>query len=262
MAKRLVGLRGAVALGFLAGCGPQDVMNRLASPREQGQAMAAARALREGHVETLTAASEADLRARLAPYAGTVQPMLAPVHGALQMQSVSVTRMSDGSVTKTFLIGGGAGDHWAMITVVLHGRDQDLRLAGLNVTPFRADPAHLNDFAAGQRGVVGWVWLAAMAVSVVSCLWAVALIWRGRWPGRRWLWTLGSLLGIGRFSLNWATGGWQIQPLYVALLGAQGIKAGPFAPWVFSFGLPVVAWVVIGRRLSAWLLNRRRILQP
>ena len=89
------------------------------------------------------------------------------------------------------------------------------------------------------------VWtLAVMVACVGTCLTAIVLIWRSRWLSRRWLWTLGSLFGFIGFGLNWSTGAWAIL-FGASLLGAQATKAGPFAPWILSFFVPIVAIVVI-----------------
>jgi hypothetical protein len=122
-----------------------------------------------------------------------------------------------------------------------------MRLAGLYVNPMRADPAKENDFSIGRRGPLGYAWLSAMALCVATCVWAAILIWRERWLKRRWLWTLGSLAGFGGFGLNWSSGGWAVLPMNISLLGAQAVKAGPYAPWILSFGLPIVAIIVIIR---------------
>ena len=96
-------------------------------------------------------------------------------------------------------------------------------------------------------------WLLLMFASVATCLMGVVLIWRGRWLKRRWLWTLGSLLGFASFGLNWSTGTWTMSFVNVSLLGATATRALPFGPWILTFGISVIAIIVIVR----WLRGDR-----
>jgi len=71
---------------------------------------------------------------------------------------------------------------------------------------------------------------------------------------RKPLWCLLVLVGVMRFSMNWTTGQMGWQQMSVALLGSSGLRAGPAAPWVLSFSVPMGAIL--------FLLKRRSLRQP
>ena len=181
-----------------------------------------------------------------------VEPILARAQGPFAIKTVSVVEQSGGPVTKTFTLQAGSGSRWALAELVFRGAAGSSQLEGFHAWAANSDPSKLNDFSIDERGLVGFLWLFAMCTSVVLCVVAVVLIWRRPWLSRRWLWTLGSVLGLGSFGLNWSTGAWAVRFVYVMLLGAGATKAGPFAPWVLTFGFPVVAIVVIVRWLRAF----------
>lgn len=236
-----------VALLCLAACTQQGWNDRLASRQEQAFVLKIADQLRAGQIDQLAQEAEPELRQQLPTYMKQVASMLVPVQGKFELQTVGSFTLNGGPTTKTFIVQGGSDNRWAVVRVVLRGPSNAMQLAGLYVTPFNADPSKLDDFEIGRRGALGYLWLVCMAAGVCTCVWATILIWRRNWLKRRWLWTLGSLFGFVGFGLNWSTGAWAIQFLNVSLLGAGAAKAGPYAPWLLSFGIPVVALIVIVR---------------
>ncbi|WP_415641671.1 hypothetical protein [Sphingomonas antarctica] len=66
---------------------------------------------------------------------------------------------------------------------------------------------------------------------------------------------MGSLIGVTSFSLNWTTGIWFFQPIF-ALLFAAGALRPNYGPWNISFGVPVVAIIVIIK----WIRTGRHAL--
>jgi hypothetical protein len=93
--------------------------------------------------------------------------------------------------------------------------------------------------------------LMALVVPVFMVVTAVQ-VWRSRMH-RRWLWSLVTLIGVGKLSINWTTGVLWVQPLTVLLLGAGFVRNGPpYLPWVVSVSLP------LGALLAQWRLWRRR----
>lgn len=93
-------------------------------------------------------------------------------------------------------------------------------------------------FSLAGRPVQNYLVLAGAVGSLLLCLTAAVLAgWR-----RRWLWMVGSLLGVGQVALNWSTGEVFFEVARVALFGAGFVKAGGIAdPWIVSFAVPVFA---------------------
>jgi hypothetical protein len=231
----------------LAACSQKAWIDRLASTQEQRLAIETAQELRDGKVNKLADRAEPQLKAELPRAAAEVRPILARAYGPFAIQTVNVAELNGGPVTKAFTLEAGSGSSWALAEIVFRGAPGSLRLAGFHVLPANSDPSKLNDFNVTQRGLVGYLWLFLMVACVALCLTAVVLIWRRPWLDRRWLWTLGSVLGFAGFGLNWSTGAWAVLFVNVSLLGATATKAGPFAPWILTFGFPVIAVIVIVR---------------
>ncbi len=243
----------SVLLFCLAACSQQGWTDRLASPDEQHLAIETMQELRDGDIDGIAKRAEPQLKPDLPRAAAAVRPILARVQGPFEIKTVNVVEQSGGPVTKAFTLQAGSGSTWALAEIVLRGRPGSLQVAGFHAWPGTSDLSKVNDFAVSKWGVLGFTWFLLMFASVATCLIGVVLIWRGRWLKRRWLWTLGSLLGFASFGLNWSTGTWTMSFVNVSLLGATATRALPFGPWILTFGIPVIAIIVIVR----WLRGDR-----
>ena len=100
---------------------------------------------------------------------------------------------------------------------------------------------------AGKSFVPYYLWLllapACAAISLGTCV----FIAMQRAMPKRWRWALLSLIGVGAIRLNWATGEIDLALLQVQLASASFLRAGPVAPWIISFGIPIGAVFAIAQ---------------
>ena len=66
-------------------------------------------------------------------------------------------------------------------------------------------------------------------------------------------WILISLIGVGSFSIDWSTGATSFNPLRLQVLAAGFVRAGPVAPWIVSWSIPLGAILM----LIVWLRKGR-----
>lgn len=121
-----------------------------------------------------------------------------------------------------------------------------LQLHGLNVRVATREELSANDFALIGKSPLHYIML--LGAVVTPLLMIVALVFAIRTPGlkRRWLWCIGSIVSVGSFGLNWATGQFGFNLLNVAVLGFGIARGGSaFDAWVVSFAFPLGAIIVI-----------------
>ena len=143
---------------------------------------------------------------------------------------------------------------WMLATVVLHRKANQLLIEGFHVNLTPQSQKSLNAFNLSEKGPLHF---AVLGLAVLIPLFIVATLvvcYRTTIPKRKWLWYLFVGIGLVQFSLNWTTGALNIQPFSFLLLGAGFTQAGPYAPLLLTFGLPVGAVVFLARRRS--LANR------
>lgn len=205
-------------------------------------------AARAGDVRALRASAEPDLTDQLTPeVVRKLQTGIPPV-GRIVLATVFVETTANGTF-KTFNHEVGAGNRWAMVQVVMRTDTAAPQLIGLHTYPTPVQPIKVNDFGQRPLTIGGALWLIAMIAAFATSLAGVVIAWRRKTMRRRWLWVIGSALPVVTLTMNWTTGAWQVTPVSVLVLGAAGMRSGPFMPWLFSFAIPVVALIVIVR---AW----------
>jgi len=134
---------------------------------------------------------------------------------------------------------------WALVDTTLASSGGRTLLTGLYIQKTPGDPAKLNGFTLSNAGVGGWAMLGAMAAALSVTIAALVKIWRSGMFRRRWLWTIGSLIGISIFRLNWTTGEWGFQLLHVQLFSVGAFKQPIYAPWILNVSIPVVALIAL-----------------
>lgn len=121
------------------------------------------------------------------------------------------------------------------------------RVAGFSAQLLVQSLRTLNRFTLQDRSVVHIVWLVAVIGMPLFCLTVAARVLTTRGMPKRWIWALVALVGVARFSLNWTTADVAVSPLYLTLFAAGATKAGPAAPWILSFALPLGAVLALVR---------------
>ena len=121
-------------------------------------------------------------------------------------------------------------------------------LTGVFVRPAATNAENLNRFSQAKLGLAHILMLLAMMAAIAVTLGALLRIWRTKLFKRRWLWTIGALVGLATLRMNWSTGAFYFQPLFVQLLSVGAVKSPVFAPWVLSVSVPAVALVALLRR--------------
>lgn len=242
----------AALLFLLSGCSQQQWNEKLSTPQDRALAAKTIADLRSGNTAGLRQEMADELFAHTPAEWDKVKAMV-PSQGNPELVTVQSNTMSvDGTTTSTKILNYefGAASKWVIFQIQLRQNGPRTQVVGWYVQPFAVQPSAAGEFSFADKGALHYLWIVAMLVSVLTILTALILIVRSRGIRRRWLWILGSLVGLGQFSLNWSTGAWGIQPIYFSLFGAAAMKASPFDAWVLSFSLPVVAIVFLLRRKS------------
>lgn len=236
---------------LLTGCSAQQWNNELSTPQDRDLARTAIADLRSGNIGALKGRMEPQLFAQTLAAAGKIKGVM-PAKGEPKLMTVNVNTFSGNGATistKVLNYELGADGKWAVVQIVLQQQSGNAtQIAGWHVTPTNGEPAAAGNFSFRDRSPVHYFWIAAMLASTFTSLAALIMAARAKGLHRRWLWIVGSMIGLGQFSLNWTTGSWGFRPLAFQLFGSAAIKASPFDSWVLTFSLPIVAIVFLVRR--------------
>jgi hypothetical protein len=139
---------------------------------------------------------------------------------------------------------------WMLASVVLHRKAGQLLIEGFHVNLVPKSQKTLNAFNLSGKGLLHFAFLGLAIVIPLFVVTTLVVCYRTTIAKRKWLWYLFVSLGLVQFSFNWTTGESNIQPISFLLLGAGFTQAGPYAPLVLTFALPVGAVVFLARRSS------------
>lgn len=152
-------------------------------------------------------------------------------------------------------------DHIARTQTVLHRSDpaQPWRIVGFNVNVATKADLSVNAFSlAGKSpGFIAFVAATVACPLFMLATFLTALFWRNL--PRRWLWLIATVVGVGKFIMNGATGAIGFAPISIQLLGSGATWSGSaFDAWLFSVSLPLGA-------IAFWLtraLGGKRTVAP
>ncbi len=242
-----------LVLGGLCGCDQKEVLRELTPEAEDQMAR-----------EFLDLVRRADL----AEAAGMLDPKLEGDTSRRALEELAAA-LKGGEIRSVEVIGArtfsklalGGEEHestslsyqlemttgWFAGTILISKRGDSLKIASARFSPVPDSLERVNQFTFKRRGLLHFVFLGLVIAVPLLIVGALVNCIRST-VRRKWLWLLFILLGIGAFRLNWTTGQIQTRVVWFQLLGAGARKAGPYAPWVLSFSLPVGAIVFLIRR--------------
>ena len=142
---------------------------------------------------------------------------------------------------------------WAFGDVVVDTTNGTRTVAGIHFNVSTESLETLNRFSLGNKSLLHYFVFTCCVAVPIFIIYTLIICIRTR-VRQKWLWIIFILLGVMQFDLNWTTGQWDFKPLSIVLLGTGYRAAGPYAPWVLNFGLPLGACV--------FLANRKRLQVP
>jgi len=240
----------AIACFVLASCSQAQWNEKLSTPIDREMGLKAISALRSGQIGSVKDSFEPAVFAQTAAVENKVRGLF-PTVGSPALVTVNSYSLSNGRMTQTTTALNyemGSRNSWAIVQILLRSDGREERIIGWHATPTDRQPTAIGNFTFAKKSVIHYTWLLAMMASTATIITALALLWKAKGIPRRWLWVVGSLAGIGQFTLNWASGAWGINPVAFSILGSSAVRPSPFDPWMLTFSLPIVAILFLIRR--------------
>lgn len=240
----------AAILIVLGGCSPSSLIEKGLTPQERG--------VIRGAIDDITRGDGASLAKKMPPeLASRIQPAMPRMREALPSPPLQISLTgANGTggqgkreLEAVYEVHGKTG--WALVQASTETSAGNTLLTSIYVQRTAGDPMKLNGFSLADAGVAKYAMLAAMIAAVAVTITALLRIWRSDAFERRWLWTIGTLVGVMSLKLNWTTGQFFFQPISFQIFSAGAVKSPVYAPWVMSLALPLVAIIALFRKGKA-----------
>lgn len=239
---------GCLLILILCGCNQEELLQKFSSPADQAAAKNYIDHLRAHDFDAIEKAADdsikgADLHdtlVKMADLVPTGDPTSVKLVGAQRLETPDAT-----TVNTTFEY--NFDGTWRLINVALKTRGNMKTVVGFHVNA-ETQPLELqNRFIFEGRSPAAYIVLAMAVAAVLLSLYALVVCAKTSMPRRKWLWILFIIVGVGKFSVNWTTGRWNISPLFVQLFSASAM-APINGPWIISASIPLGAILFLVRR--------------
>jgi len=134
-----------------------------------------------------------------------------------------------------------------LINVATQKKKGITTIVGFNVNPITDTMVNLNRFTLSGKSPVHYTVLALAVIIPLFTLFTLIVCIRTKIEKRKWLWVIFVLSGLAIFSIDWTTGQWSFNPLYVQFLGASAF-APMYGSWKVGISLPLGAIVFLLKR--------------
>jgi hypothetical protein len=151
--------------------------------------------------------------------------------------------------------------NWFLINVALQRKDGVSTIYGLHVRPLSDSLENYNKFTLTGKSLFQYAIFVFSIWIPIFTLYVLVLCIRTKMKKRKWLWIIFILFGVGKITINWTTGQWQIGLLQFQLLGA-GTFAPPYGAWLIAVSIPLGAIIFLLRRKSLTVSMEPSSIEP
>lgn len=248
---RFIVLIGLFFLVVVSGCTPTDpasLIKKFTPPEDEAIATNYIALLRQNKFEqiqndldpSLKNALTQDTLAKMAKAIPPQNPISVKVIGAQQVRDPDIYKINL-SFEYQF------PSKWLLINVATQKKDGVFTIIGFNVYPQSDSLENLNRFTLAGKNFLQYATLAFAILIPLFSLSVLFLCIKTKMQKRKWLWIIFILIGIGKFTINWTTGQWNLALLSFQLLGSSSF-APPYGAWTISISLPLGAILFLLRR--------------
>lgn len=240
---------------FLAGCSQERMMKTFASPEDEQAAKHYISLLQARNFDGIENDLDPEIKSKSTDLHQTLLAMAAqmPAQAPISVKLVGANFLTSNTLHKSKLTYEyHYPDRWLLVSVAVQKKDGVSTIIGFNVNKVADSLENSNKFGLSGKSPLQYAVLAVAVLAPLFSLYALVLCIRTRMQGKKWLWILSILFGIGSLSVNWTTGQLDLQLLSIQLLSASAV-APPYGAWTVSVSVPLgaILFVVLRRRLAA-----------
>ena len=238
-----------VAVAFVAACATDltSFANRYTTPAERAFPRLYLQLLADAHLDSALSLLAPELRTDTARSAMLkIATLLKDAHlDSMRLIGVNVSSFGAGNrdVNLTYEMPTSTAGSWVTSNVATRRAGPSVAVTGFSAYPIKGPLEILNRFTLSERSPAHYVWLALALLMPLVTITVAVYVARARGMPRRWLWVFASLIATPAFFINWTTGEVGFRSAWFLLFGGAATSAGPAAPWVVSFALPVGAGI-------------------
>lgn len=243
-------LTSLVFIMLIAGCSQESMLKALTSPEDEKVAKDYIALLQQKKFDQIENDLDPAIKAKSTDLHQTLLGMsdMIPAQNPSSVKLVRVsvlngTKQHKSDLTYEYQYPGQS----ILVRVAVQKKDGVSTIIGFNVRKLSGAEEAGNTFGLSGKNALQYTVLSAAVIAPLFSLYALILCIRTKMRGKKWLWIIAILLGVGTFSVNWATGHWRFQLISVQLFSASAL-APQYGTWIISVSLPLGAILFLLRR--------------
>ena len=244
-----------LAVPLLAGCDFQSTIEKSATPEEKAKAQQYITYLQQRNIDAIVKVIDPSIQNEnmhaTFEKAADLVPQTPPL--SIKLVGMQSNNINDGAVrTLNLTFEYEFPETWLIANVATKTTSTGFTIIGFTVTQQATSLESRNAFSLWGKTPRHYIFLATACVFSLVTLYALVVCIRTKPMRLKWLWILLILASLGRYSLNWTTGAWQLSLFEIQLLSVAA-RVSPFGPWIISLSLPLgaVLFLILGREFAA-----------
>lgn len=177
---------------------------------------------------------------------------LVPQQEPVRVETLGATAECKGSgiCTKEIVLEYTYPDRWILFRVTVSNRSGNYAITNLYVRPESAPLESMTRFTLLEKSPLHYAILLMALVSVGIAVYTLVLCIRTPIRKRKWLWVMVTILGIGKFGIQWSSGELWYKILYISILpGGWGFDVE--SPFLYaSIPAEAIFFLLLRGRLS------------
>lgn len=241
---------GLFFITLMAGCSRDSLMKAFTSPEDEKTAKNYISLLQQQKLDQLENDLDPAIKAKSSNVHQTLLDMASriPAQTPLSIKLVSASFLTSNKQHKSDITYEYQyPDRSILVRIAVKKEDGVSTITGFNVRQLSDSLESSNRFSLSGKNTLQYAVLAAAVIAPLFSLYALILCIRTKMRGKKWLWIIAILLGVGTLAVNWTTGHWAFQPLSVQLFSASA-WAPQYGTWTISVSLPLGAILFMLRR--------------
>ncbi len=235
------------ALALIA-CTQQEMLEKFTSPEDQSVAKHYVDLLRQQQYEAIEMAMDPSLHTASMHETLVTMAAAIPAGEPTSVTLIGANSMStSGAKTINLTYEYDFSGKWIVANVAVKRQGSATAIVGFHIYPQASSLEQQNKFTLSGKSPVQYLVLGLAVILPLFTLFTLVICVRTKLKGKKWPWVLFVLFGLGKLTVNWTTGHWDITPLSVQLFSAGAFA--PFnGPWTLSISLPIGAIIFLMRR--------------
>jgi hypothetical protein len=235
---------------LLAACGTADLASQVAAQEDQALAVQYIDDVKNKRFDNIVRlfppeerAAAVDSLQKMQMLMPEAQPKLVDAR-AVTFEGLNQPKQTNSLLTYTM----ENGDKRALVKVSIIRQGDVAGVSNIHVNPMSAPLETLNRFSLEGKSPAQYAFLAVMAASLATIVWAFVMLARSKGVRRRWLWAIAIAFGVMPLVMNWSTGEVLVQLGQIQLFGVGAVRPAVDSPWLMKVGVPLGALIFLWRR--------------